>query len=68
MDGLSGAIIKPYKGAKEGGWPGFSKGLAKGAMGLVTGPGAGMSLPITYTLNMKLATAWPLNILTLTYV
>lgn len=42
MDGLSGAIIKPYKGAKEGGWAGFGKGVAKGAMGLVTGPGSGM--------------------------
>ncbi|KAF7880784.1 uncharacterized protein EAF01_011949 [Botrytis porri] len=42
MDGLSGTIIKPYKGAKEGGWAGFGKGVAKGAMGLVTGPGSGM--------------------------
>ncbi|KAH7416725.1 glycosyltransferase family 1 protein [Cadophora sp. MPI-SDFR-AT-0126] len=42
MDGLSGTIVKPYKGAKEGGWAGFGKGLGKGAMGLVTGPGAGM--------------------------
>ena len=42
MDGLSGTITKPYKGAKEGGWAGFGKGVAKGAMGLVTGPGSGM--------------------------
>ncbi|PQE14327.1 hypothetical protein CJF30_00006908 [Rutstroemia sp. NJR-2017a BBW] len=42
MDGLSGVVTKPYKGAKEGGWAGFSKGVAKGTMGLVTGPGAGM--------------------------
>ncbi|PCG89322.1 UDP-glucuronosyl/UDP-glucosyltransferase [Penicillium occitanis (nom. inval.)] len=41
-DGLSGAVIKPYEGAKEGGWAGFGKGLGKGVMGLVTGPGAGM--------------------------
>ncbi|KAF3402600.1 Sterol 3-beta-glucosyltransferase UGT80B1 [Talaromyces pinophilus] len=41
-DGLSGAVIKPYEGAKEGGWVGFGKGLGKGVMGLVTGPGAGM--------------------------
>jgi sterol 3beta-glucosyltransferase len=43
-DGLSGAVIKPYEGAKEGGWAGFGKGLGKGVMGLVTGPGAGTSL------------------------
>ncbi|EDO02434.1 hypothetical protein SS1G_04910 [Sclerotinia sclerotiorum 1980 UF-70] len=42
MDGLSGTITKPYKGAKEGGWAGFGKGVAKGAMGLVTGPASGM--------------------------
>lgn len=44
MDGLSGAVTKPYKGAKEGGWIGFSKGLAKGAAGLFAGPGAGMNI------------------------
>ena len=42
MDGLSGTITKPYKGAKEGGWTGFGKGVAKGAAGLVTGPGSAM--------------------------
>ncbi|KAH7378083.1 hypothetical protein BKA64DRAFT_714582 [Cadophora sp. MPI-SDFR-AT-0126] len=42
MDGLSGTITKPYKRAKEGGWAGFGKGVAKGAAGLVTGPGSGM--------------------------
>ncbi|KAH9212963.1 putative sterol glucosyltransferase [Leptodontidium sp. 2 PMI_412] len=42
MDGLSGTVTKPYKGAKEGGWVGFGKGLGKGAMGLIAGPGAGM--------------------------
>ncbi|KAG4429362.1 hypothetical protein IFR05_015161 [Cadophora sp. M221] len=42
MDGLSGTVTKPYKGAKEGGWVGFGKGLGKGAMGLITGPSAGM--------------------------
>lgn len=51
MDGLSGAVIKPYKGAKEGGWAGFSKGLAKGVAGLVTGPGAGIDL--SYNLHSK---------------
>ena len=42
-DGLSGAIIKPYEGATEGGWAGFGKGPGKEAMGLDTGLGAGMS-------------------------
>lgn len=42
MDGLSGAITKPYKGAKENGWGGFGKGVATGAMGLVTNTGSGM--------------------------
>ena len=44
MDGISGAVTKPYQGAKEGGWLGFTKGLGKGTMGLITGPGAGMFL------------------------
>ncbi|EHL00492.1 putative Vacuolar protein sorting-associated protein 13C [Glarea lozoyensis 74030] len=44
MDGLSGTIIKPYKGAKENGWAGFGTGLAKGLGGLVAGPGSGMIL------------------------
>ena len=51
MDGISGTITKPYKGAKEGGWVGFSKGLAKGAAGLVTGPGAGKPSSRFYLLN-----------------
>jgi len=42
MDGLSGIVTKPYKGAKEEGWAGFGKGVAKGTMGLVTGPGSAM--------------------------
>ncbi|PVH76638.1 glycosyltransferase family 1 protein [Cadophora sp. DSE1049] len=42
MDGLSGTITKPYKGAKESGWAGFGKGVAKGAVGLVAGPGSAM--------------------------
>jgi sterol 3beta-glucosyltransferase len=42
MDGLSGTIAKPYKGAKENGWAGFGTGLAKGVAGLVAGPGSGM--------------------------
>jgi sterol 3beta-glucosyltransferase len=42
MDGLSGTITKPYKGAKENGWTGFGTGLAKDVAGLVTGPGSGM--------------------------
>jgi sterol 3beta-glucosyltransferase len=49
VDGLSGIVTKPYKGAKEGGWAGFSKGVAKGTMGLVTGPGAGMSLFLIFS-------------------
>ncbi|TEY66031.1 hypothetical protein BOTCAL_0134g00020 [Botryotinia calthae] len=42
MDGLSGTITKPYKGAKEGGWAGLGKGVAKTAMGLVAESGSGM--------------------------
>lgn len=42
MDGISGAVTKPYKGAKENGWAGFGTGLAKGVAGLVAGPGSGM--------------------------
>lgn len=42
MDGISGLVIKPYKGAKEGGWAGFGKGVAKGSLGLITGPGSAM--------------------------
>lgn len=53
MDGLSGTVIKPYKGAKEGGWAGFGKGLGKGVMGLVTGPGAGMSFPRSHIPNIN---------------
>jgi sterol 3beta-glucosyltransferase len=42
MDGLSGIVTKPYKGAKEEGFLGFSKGVAKGSLGLITGPGSAM--------------------------
>ncbi|KAH8752807.1 glycosyltransferase family 1 protein [Diaporthe sp. PMI_573] len=42
MDGISGTVTKPYKGAKENGWAGFGTGLAKGVAGLVAGPGSGM--------------------------
>ncbi|KAH7369987.1 glycosyltransferase family 1 protein [Rhexocercosporidium sp. MPI-PUGE-AT-0058] len=51
MDGLSGTTTKPYKGAKEGGWAGFGKGLGKGGAGLVTGPGAGMFGLFAYPLQ-----------------
>ena len=43
MDGVSGIFRKPYEGAKNGGLSGFSKGLGKGAIGLVANPGAGTS-------------------------
>lgn len=42
MDSLSGFVTKPYKGAKEEGLLGFSKGVAKGSLGLITGPGSAM--------------------------
>ena len=53
VDGLFGTVTKPYEGAREGGWAGFGKGLGKGAMGLVTGPGAGLFLPLEYVPHMR---------------
>jgi sterol 3beta-glucosyltransferase len=44
-DGISGIVTQPYEGGKEDGVWGFTKGLAKGSMGLVTKPGAGMVIP-----------------------
>jgi len=41
-DGLSGTVLKPIKGAQEGGFGGFFKGLGDGAIGAVTKPAAGV--------------------------
>jgi len=36
--GFKGVIKKPILGAKEGGAPGFMKGLSKGFLGLIARP------------------------------
>ena len=39
--GLAGFVTDPYKGAKQDGLLGFTKGVATGSMGLIVKPGAG---------------------------
>ncbi len=38
---MKGVVKKPLAGSKEGGAPGFVKGLGKGFMGLVARPTSG---------------------------
>lgn len=42
MEGVTGIVTKPVRGAKEGGVGGFFKGVGKGAIGLVARPAAGV--------------------------
>ncbi|CAF1542330.1 unnamed protein product [Adineta steineri] len=42
VNGVTGVVIKPVSGAKEGGASGFVKGLGKGFIGLVTKPTGGV--------------------------
>ena len=48
-DGITGIVTQPLKGAKDDGVLGFTKGLAKGTVGIVTKPGAGTFLPSART-------------------
>ncbi len=38
MDGMTGFVTQPIRGAKEGGVGGFFKGVGKGTIGLVARP------------------------------
>ena len=42
MDGVTGVITQPVRGAQERGFEGFFKGIGKGAVGLFTRPTAGV--------------------------
>lgn len=42
MEGLTGFVSKPIRGAKEDGVGGFFKGVGKGTIGLVARPAAGV--------------------------
>ena len=39
---MTGVVIKPVMGAKQGGASGFVKGLSKGILGLVVRPAGGI--------------------------
>ncbi|CAF4595936.1 unnamed protein product, partial [Rotaria sp. Silwood2] len=42
VDGVTGVVTKPIRGAKHGGATGFFKGLGQGAVGLVARPTGGV--------------------------
>lgn len=42
MDGFTGFVTKPIRGARDEGVGGFFKGVGKGTIGLVARPAAGV--------------------------
>ena len=49
--GIGGLIYEPYKGAKENGFKGATKGIGKGILGLVCKPVAGTIDFVTFTVR-----------------
>ncbi|KAF8456454.1 hypothetical protein BDZ91DRAFT_852617 [Kalaharituber pfeilii] len=50
-DGVTGLVVKPYRGAQEKGMRGFVSGIGKGFGGVLFGIGAGLAGTIGYTLK-----------------
>ena len=43
MEGVTGVVSKPIRGAERGGFEGFAKGVGKGLLGLIIKPGIGVT-------------------------
>jgi len=50
LEGVTGVVSKPIKGAERSGFEGFAKGLGKGLLGLITKPVIGATDLLTDTL------------------
>ena len=50
LEGVTGVVSKPIKGAERSGLEGFAKGVGKGLLGLIVKPGIGVTDLITDTL------------------
>ena len=50
LEGVTGVVSKPIKGAERSGIEGFAKGVGKGLLGLIVKPGIGVTDLITDTL------------------
>ena len=51
MEGVTGVVSKPIRGAERGGFEGFAKGVGKGLLGLIIKPGIGVTDLLTDTLT-----------------
>ena len=51
MEGVTGVVSKPIRGAVRGGFEGFAKGVGKGLLGLIIKPGIGVTDLLTDTLT-----------------